>query len=130
VPSFPFRGGAFNFVGMQRLRTKRQRSAGGPDGAKSTTSAVARSFALPGSWIELNQSHRSNEAVIPRLSVTTPNASGPVSRIWAPLLPPSRMVLTSMVISKPSHSANAALQIFDDTPGTLISTAKLKAVNG
>ena len=54
---------------------------------------------------------------MPRLSVSNPKARGPVSRICAPLLPPSRMVLTSMVISKPSHSANAALQTFGEHAG-------------
>jgi hypothetical protein len=51
-------------------------------------------------------------------------------RITSPLLPPSRMVLASTVISSPSHSANAALQTWLDKSGTLISTVKLKAVNG
>jgi hypothetical protein len=36
--------------------------------------------------------------------------------------------LTSTVISRPSHSAKDALQTFGDTPGTSISTAKLKAL--
>src|SRR5712691_6336508 len=40
------------------------------------------------------------------------------------------MVLASIVISRPSHSANDPLQALGDTPGMLISIAKLNAWNG
>jgi hypothetical protein len=54
-----------------------------------------------------NQFQRSNVLVIPRLSVIVPYVVGPPRRTWIPLFPPSRIVLSSWLISSPSHSANA-----------------------
>src|SRR5579862_1296145 len=121
------RAGALSLTGRQRESWKRARSLD-PSAPRITTSASARRRGSP--MESLNQVQRSKLSVMPRFRVRFENATGPLTRIARSGAPPSRMVFTSMVISRPSHSANEASASGLPLPSRWISTEKLNAMNG
>src|ERR1700752_266958 len=82
---------------------------------------------------EVNHTHRFWSLVMPRFSVRLPYDTGPGRWICWVLLPPSRTVFGSMVISRPSHSLNAPSHSGfgkSRAVGAAIDTRKLKLVKG
>src|SRR3990172_3925721 len=67
---------------------------------------------------------------MPRLSVSCPYDTGPTKCTATVLLPPSRIVLGSMVISRPSTSENVAPHSRSEIPSTFTSTRNRKVVKG
>src|SRR5579863_5542649 len=84
----------------------------------------------PGAETASNQVHKSKLGVMPRFSVTSLYPTCPAMCTGPVLLPPSRIVFGSIVISSPSRSENVAEQTMLETPTTSISTRKLNVVKG